>query len=166
MVAPVSRELLCLSGSMPRCCFRIVFDSAGSNFVVLISGLLRRCPLVEVHRLAAVFWWCFPELFVVVLVRVPLPLGLLLCSLKSSAMLPPSFKVFVVWLVADALPSRLRCIAWLPYVLVRFSRTIGCCPGEVHSQECSGLFLLVVVLPQGESSQQRQGARRAEETGR
>ncbi|MQL93779.1 hypothetical protein Taro_026423 [Colocasia esculenta] len=57
---------------------------------------------------------------------------------ESSAVLPPWFEVFVVCLVAVALPSRLRCIAWLPCVLVRFPRTIGCCPGEVHSQDCSG----------------------------
>ncbi|MQL68205.1 hypothetical protein Taro_000484 [Colocasia esculenta] len=73
--------------------------------------LLRRCPLVEVHRLDAVFWWCFPELFVVVLVRVLLPLGLLLCSLKSSVVLPPWFEASVVWLVATVLPSRLSCCA-------------------------------------------------------
>ncbi|MQL91286.1 hypothetical protein Taro_023891 [Colocasia esculenta] len=68
---------------------------------------------VEVHRLAAVFWWCFPGLFIVVL-------------------------VFVVWLAIVALPSRLRCIAWLPYVLVRFSRIVGCCPGMLML--CGRLF--------------------------
>ncbi|MQM09873.1 hypothetical protein Taro_042753 [Colocasia esculenta] len=78
----------------------------------------------EVHCLAAVFWWCFPELFVVVLVRVPLPLGLLLCSLKFSAVLPPWFKVFVVCLGAVALPSRFAL------------------------RTAPGLFLPVVVLPQ------------------
>ncbi|MQL95128.1 hypothetical protein Taro_027793 [Colocasia esculenta] len=72
-------------------------------------------------------------------VRVPLPLGLLLCSLKSSTVLPLWFEVSVVWLVAVALPSRLRCIAWLPCVLVRFPRTVGCCPSEVRSQDCSEL---------------------------
>ncbi|MQM04719.1 hypothetical protein Taro_037523 [Colocasia esculenta] len=101
--------------------------------------LLQRCPLVEVHRLAAVVWWCFPELFVVILVRVPLPLGLLLCSLKSSTILPPWFEVSVVWLIAIALPSRLRCIAWLLCVLVQFPRTVGCCPGEICSQDYFGL---------------------------
>ncbi|MQM17990.1 hypothetical protein Taro_050972, partial [Colocasia esculenta] len=54
--------------------------------------------------------------FFVVLVRVPLPLGLLLCSLKSSTVLPPWFEVSVVWLVTIALPSRLRCITWLPWL--------------------------------------------------
>ncbi|MQM16524.1 hypothetical protein Taro_049482 [Colocasia esculenta] len=48
------------------------------------------------------------KLFAVVLVGVPLPLGLLLCSLKSSTVLPPWFEVFVVWLVSVALPSSLR----------------------------------------------------------
>ncbi|MQM07057.1 hypothetical protein Taro_039891 [Colocasia esculenta] len=93
----------------------------------------------------SVFWWCFPELFVVVLVRVPLSLGLLLCSLKSSAVLPLRFEVSIVWLVAVALPSRLRCIAWLSCVLVVFPRTVGCCPGEVHSQDCSRLVSAVCI---------------------
>ncbi|MQL81512.1 hypothetical protein Taro_013974 [Colocasia esculenta] len=44
---------------------------------------------------------------------------------------------------------RLRYIAWLPCVLVLFLRTVGCCPGEGSSQDCSGLVLPVVVLPQG-----------------
>ncbi|MQM20380.1 hypothetical protein Taro_053398, partial [Colocasia esculenta] len=78
--------------------------------------------------------------FVVVLVRVPLPLGLLLYLLKSSTVLPPWFEVSVVWLVTVVLPSRLRCISWLPCVLVRFPRTVGCCPGEVRSQDYSGLI--------------------------
>ncbi|MQM17926.1 hypothetical protein Taro_050907 [Colocasia esculenta] len=33
----------------------------------------------------------------------------------------------------------LRCIAWLPCVLVQFPRTVGCCPGEGCSQDYSGL---------------------------
>ncbi|MQL79313.1 hypothetical protein Taro_011751 [Colocasia esculenta] len=40
VVAPVSCELLCLSGFMPRCCFRIVFDSAGSTGVVFDPALV------------------------------------------------------------------------------------------------------------------------------
>ncbi|MQL70894.1 hypothetical protein Taro_003196, partial [Colocasia esculenta] len=49
--------------------------------------------------------------------------------------------VLCLFLVVAALPSglRLRCIVWLPCVLVRFPRTVGCCPGEVRSQDCSGL---------------------------
>ncbi|MQL99345.1 hypothetical protein Taro_032067 [Colocasia esculenta] len=43
----------------------------------------------------------------------------------------------------------LRCIAWLPCVLVRFPRTVYCCPGEGFSQDCSALFSSIVVLPQG-----------------
>ncbi|MQM14421.1 hypothetical protein Taro_047352, partial [Colocasia esculenta] len=34
VVAPVFRELLCLGRCLPRCCFRIVFDSAGSTGVM------------------------------------------------------------------------------------------------------------------------------------
>ncbi|MQM21810.1 hypothetical protein Taro_054855 [Colocasia esculenta] len=39
------------------------------NCVVLISGCCGVALWVEVHRLAAVFCWCLPELFLVVLVR-------------------------------------------------------------------------------------------------
>ncbi|MQM08167.1 hypothetical protein Taro_041020 [Colocasia esculenta] len=96
---------------MPRSCFHIAFDPAGSVGVVfgptlvvgrgitlfplLCSTLHCHCFAfeVEVHLLAAL---CFgdvsPELFVVVL------------------------------LVAVALSSRLRCIIWLPCVLVMFSQ--------------------------------------------
>ncbi|MQL70338.1 hypothetical protein Taro_002650 [Colocasia esculenta] len=131
-------KLVVKSGEMlPE--FFSIGSGGGEVFPRTLLCSFLRCPVVEVHRLAAVFWWCFSELFVVVLVRVPLPLRLLLCSLKSFAVLPPSFEPFVVWLVAIGLPSRLKCIAWLPYVLVRFSKTVGCCPSEVHSQDCSGL---------------------------
>ncbi|MQL87245.1 hypothetical protein Taro_019784 [Colocasia esculenta] len=106
----VSRRL-----RQPAC--GVAFTGAGLWSVEPVEGVLAllAAPFllgvalwVEMHRLATVFWWCFPELFVVVLVRVPLPLGLLLCSFKSSAMLPPWFEAYVVWLVAIALPSRLR----------------------------------------------------------
>ncbi|MQL88104.1 hypothetical protein Taro_020659 [Colocasia esculenta] len=36
VVAPVFRELLCLGECVPRCCFRIVFDSAGSTGVIVV----------------------------------------------------------------------------------------------------------------------------------
>ncbi|MQM13515.1 hypothetical protein Taro_046442 [Colocasia esculenta] len=52
------------------------------------------------------------------------------------------------FLVAIAFPSRLRCIAWLPCVLVRFPRTVCCCPGEGFSQGNSVLVSTVAVLPQ------------------
>ncbi|MQL90585.1 hypothetical protein Taro_023193 [Colocasia esculenta] len=188
VVAPVFRELLCLSGCMPRCCFRFVFDSAGSAGVVfgptLVVGrvitlfrcfglgvsckrvlllLLGACaasvvavfaraavgfilglhvrvvvsrrlrePTCGVAFISAGLWSAelvegvLPEFVsvgsgggkncvVVVLVRVPLPLGLLLCSLKSSAVLSLWVEVSVVWLVAVALPSKLR---WLRYAAV------------------------------------------------
>ncbi|MQM20452.1 hypothetical protein Taro_053473 [Colocasia esculenta] len=53
------------------------------------------------------------------------------------------------FLVAVALPSRLRCIAWLPCVLVRFPRTVFCCPGESFSQDYFVLVSAISVLPQG-----------------
>ncbi|MQL83505.1 hypothetical protein Taro_015983 [Colocasia esculenta] len=96
------------------------------------SSALRPCGCVAKAERA--YMWCGLHRGRVVACgssrRVPLPLGLLLCSLKSSAVLPPWFEVSVVWLVAVALPSRLRCIAWLPCVLVWFPRTVGCCSGE------------------------------------
>ncbi|MQL92628.1 hypothetical protein Taro_025256, partial [Colocasia esculenta] len=39
VVAPVFRELLCLGGCVPSCCFRIVFDSTG--FAGVVFGLTR-----------------------------------------------------------------------------------------------------------------------------
>ncbi|MQM14461.1 hypothetical protein Taro_047393, partial [Colocasia esculenta] len=54
-----------------------------------------------------------------------------------------------VFLVAVALPFALRCIAWLPCVLVRFPRTVCYCPGEGFSQDCSALISTVAMLPQG-----------------
>ncbi|MQL90535.1 hypothetical protein Taro_023134 [Colocasia esculenta] len=57
--------------------------------------------------------------------------------------------VLCLFLVAVALPSGLRCIAWLPCVLVRFPRTVCCCSGEGFSEDCSVLVYAVMVLPQG-----------------
>ncbi|MQM13118.1 hypothetical protein Taro_046040, partial [Colocasia esculenta] len=85
--------------------------------------------------------------------RACAPLGAVLCSVDVVArakqmlcVLPEFFSIgsggelfVVVLFVAVALPSRLRCIAWLLCILVRFPRTVGCCPGEVRSQDCSGL---------------------------
>ncbi|MQM10024.1 hypothetical protein Taro_042911 [Colocasia esculenta] len=54
------------------------------------------------------------------------------------------------WLVvssSEVLPE-LRCIAWLPCVLVRFPRNVCCCPGEGFSQDCFTLISVVAVLPQ------------------
>ncbi|MQL68735.1 hypothetical protein Taro_001013, partial [Colocasia esculenta] len=42
----------------------------------------------------------------------------------------------------------LRCIAWLPCVLVRFPRTVCCCPGEGFSPDCFTPVSAVAVLPQ------------------
>ncbi|MQM13371.1 hypothetical protein Taro_046297 [Colocasia esculenta] len=47
MVAPVFRELLCLGGCVPRCCFRSVFDSAGSAGVVASFPVGSKCELQE-----------------------------------------------------------------------------------------------------------------------
>ncbi|MQM15635.1 hypothetical protein Taro_048582, partial [Colocasia esculenta] len=135
---PVRRWALCSAQSTS-------FARAKKMLVCRVAPLVERCDtclwlLPALCWLVANFGELLPEffsvgsggeLFVVVLVRVPLPLELLLCSLKSATVLPPWFEVSVVWLVAIALPSRLRCITWLPCVLVRFSRIIGCCPGEV-----------------------------------
>ncbi|MQL86195.1 hypothetical protein Taro_018725 [Colocasia esculenta] len=47
VVAPVFHELLCLGGCEPRCCFRIVFDSAGSTGVVFGPTLVVVVVLFE-----------------------------------------------------------------------------------------------------------------------
>ncbi|MQL99532.1 hypothetical protein Taro_032258, partial [Colocasia esculenta] len=56
--------------------------------------------------------------------------------------------VLCSFLVAVELPSRLRCITWLLGVLVRFPRTVCCCPGEGFSQDYFVLISFVAVLPQ------------------
>ncbi|MQM02370.1 hypothetical protein Taro_035136, partial [Colocasia esculenta] len=45
-VAPVFRELLCLDGCVPRCCFHIVFDSTGSTGVMFGPTLSSLLPLL------------------------------------------------------------------------------------------------------------------------
>ncbi|MQM16266.1 hypothetical protein Taro_049221 [Colocasia esculenta] len=66
MVAPVFHELLYLGGCMPRCCFCIVFDSAGSAGVLfgptLVVGrgiTLFRCFVVLCSRCFSLY--CFLE---------------------------------------------------------------------------------------------------------
>ncbi|MQL76988.1 hypothetical protein Taro_009392 [Colocasia esculenta] len=73
VVTPVFRELLCLDGCVPRCCFCIVFDSAGSAGVVfgptLVVGrgiTLFCCFVVLCSRdslsqefVAGRLWWRF-----------------------------------------------------------------------------------------------------------
>ncbi|MQL67798.1 hypothetical protein Taro_000003 [Colocasia esculenta] len=65
VVALVFSELLCLGGCVPRCCFRIVFDSASSAGVVfgptLVVGhgiTLFRCFVVLCSRLRACALLC------------------------------------------------------------------------------------------------------------
>ncbi|MQM18880.1 hypothetical protein Taro_051878, partial [Colocasia esculenta] len=76
-----------------------------------------------------------------------------LVSLPRSTLVPePRREVrreAAAWPVVVALPSRLRCIAWLPCVLVRFPRTVCYCSGEGFSQDYSMLVSIVAVLPQG-----------------
>ncbi|MQM22700.1 hypothetical protein Taro_055755, partial [Colocasia esculenta] len=63
-----------------------------------------------------------------------------LCSAHSTSLLELSrcFVCRVALLVECCDTWLLRCIAWLPCVLVRFPRIVGCCPGKVRSQDCSG----------------------------
>ncbi|MQL88583.1 hypothetical protein Taro_021157 [Colocasia esculenta] len=56
--------------------------------------------------------------------------------------------VVVVGLVLTGCEVWLRYIAWLPCVLVRFPKTVCCCPGEGFSQDCFALVSVVAVLPQ------------------
>ncbi|MQM09224.1 hypothetical protein Taro_042090 [Colocasia esculenta] len=46
------------------------------------------------------------------------------------------------------LAQLLRCIAWLPCVLVRFPTTVCCCPSEGFSQDCFMLVSTIAVLRQ------------------
>ncbi|MQL69934.1 hypothetical protein Taro_002246 [Colocasia esculenta] len=78
------------------------------NYVVLISGCCGVALWVEMHRLAVVFWWCFPELFVV----------------------------------------RLRCIAWLPCVLVLFPELLAVVLVRVALKTNDALVVLVELLPE------------------
>ncbi|MQL98311.1 hypothetical protein Taro_031009 [Colocasia esculenta] len=73
VVAPAFHELLCLSGCVPRFCFRIVFDSAGSAEVVF-------GPILVVGRGITLFRY-----FVV------------LCS----SLLPLLLEFLLLWLVRD-----------------------------------------------------------------
>ncbi|MQL87128.1 hypothetical protein Taro_019667 [Colocasia esculenta] len=84
----------------------VAFTGAGLCCVFGLACLcaIGRCALLSREVLPEFFSVdSGGELFVVVLVRVPLPLGLLLCSLKSSFVLPAWFEASVVWLVAVAL---------------------------------------------------------------
>ncbi|MQL90029.1 hypothetical protein Taro_022615, partial [Colocasia esculenta] len=55
VVAPVFHKLLCLSGCVPRCCFRIVFDSTGS------AGVMFGPTLVVGHGIS--LFRCFVALY-------------------------------------------------------------------------------------------------------
>ncbi|MQM16690.1 hypothetical protein Taro_049648 [Colocasia esculenta] len=68
------------------------------------------------------------------------PLCTMLCSVGIFARAKQMLVCRVAPLVERCDTWLLRCIAWLPYVLVRFSRTIDCCLGEVRSQDYSGLL--------------------------
>ncbi|MQL72340.1 hypothetical protein Taro_004674 [Colocasia esculenta] len=189
VVAPVFRKLLCLGGCVPRCCFRIVFDSAGSAgvvfgptlvvgrgitlfccFIVLCSRWLtfQQGPCVSYRRVlllllgaramsvVAVFaravvgfilglhirvvmsrrlreptcgvaftgagLWCSQSSSLLVLVEVRFPQNCVVLVFGCCGIalwvevhrLAACVLVSVVWLVAVASPSKLRCIAWLP----------------------------------------------------
>ncbi|MQL91365.1 hypothetical protein Taro_023976, partial [Colocasia esculenta] len=62
--------------------------------------------------------------------------------------------VVVVSLVLVGCELWLRCIAWLPCVLMRFPRTLCCCLGEGFPQDYSVVVSSIVVLPQGLSFSQ------------
>ncbi|MQL88615.1 hypothetical protein Taro_021180, partial [Colocasia esculenta] len=71
VAAPVFRELLCLSGCVPRCCFHIVFDSASSARVVFGPTLSSLLPLLLEFLL---LWLVRDWLSLVSLVREAHPL--------------------------------------------------------------------------------------------
>ncbi|MQM17476.1 hypothetical protein Taro_050448 [Colocasia esculenta] len=76
-------------------------------------------------------------------------IGLVATEVPVATVIPVATDFCVTFLsrplVAIALPSRLRYIAWLPYVLVRFPRTVGCCPSEA-SFRCVFLLCLSLAL--------------------
>ncbi|MQM00507.1 hypothetical protein Taro_033242, partial [Colocasia esculenta] len=118
----------------PACCG--AFTGAELLPVKPVEGVaaLLAAPLLS----GCVLCWCceFGLVCLCVVVR---------CALDAEL----SRAVLCVFLVAVALPSELRCIAWLPCVLVRFPKTVCCCPGEGFSQDCSALVSAVAMLPQG-----------------
>ncbi|MQM15688.1 hypothetical protein Taro_048639, partial [Colocasia esculenta] len=69
-------------------------------------------------------------------------------SVGSSGELFVVVLASVVWLVANALPSRLRCIAWLPCVLVRFSELLVVVLVRFALRTNDALVVLVEVLPE------------------
>ncbi|MQL83495.1 hypothetical protein Taro_015990 [Colocasia esculenta] len=97
VVAPVFRELLYLSGGVPRCCFCIVFDSAGSAGVVfgptmVVGGgiTLFRCFVILCSRCFPLY--CFLEYFASTFVGVPAALagkGLVIPTEPCSRSSPP-----------------------------------------------------------------------------
>ncbi|MQM10525.1 hypothetical protein Taro_043417 [Colocasia esculenta] len=104
-------------------------DRAKQMLVCRVAPLVKQCDtclwlLPALGWLVVNFGKVFPEFF-------------------SAGSGRSEFEVSIVWLVVVALPSRLRCIAWLPCVLVRFPRIVGCCPGENGA-----LVVLVEVLPE------------------
>ncbi|MQM20320.1 hypothetical protein Taro_053338, partial [Colocasia esculenta] len=112
----------------------VAFTSAGLWSVKPVEGVLA--------LLAVALLWGESLLDVPLVVGVCVVFGLVcLCAslywlvVNSGEVLTEFLSVgsggrlfVVVLLVAVVLPSRLRCIAWLPCVLVRFPRTVGCCP--------------------------------------
>ncbi|MQL86659.1 hypothetical protein Taro_019211, partial [Colocasia esculenta] len=140
------------SGCVPRCCFHILFDSAGSAGVVFGTTLFLLLWLVRdwLSLLRLVREAHPPTVFSVVAVFACAEVGFVLglpVRVGSSSLLVLVEVRFpqncAVLLVVVALLSRLRCIAWLPYVLVWFPRTVGCCPSENGA-----LVVLVEVLPE------------------
>ncbi|MQL76600.1 hypothetical protein Taro_008991 [Colocasia esculenta] len=69
VVAPVFRELLCLGGCVPRCCFRIVFDSAGSAGVVFGPTLVMGRGITQFCYFFLLLWLVRDWLSLLSLVR-------------------------------------------------------------------------------------------------
>ncbi|MQM07023.1 hypothetical protein Taro_039856 [Colocasia esculenta] len=126
---------------------------------VVVYETGRRCPyLVGCPLVVGVCpCWMSPSCWGVSLLDVPLllgcvllavclalracvPLGVVLCSVDVVARAKQMFVSHIAPLVERCNTYLLRCITWLPCVLVRFPKTFGCCPGEVRSQDCSGLI--------------------------
>ncbi|MQM08476.1 hypothetical protein Taro_041333, partial [Colocasia esculenta] len=96
--------------------------------------LLLRCVLVGCPLIV----WVCARLVVCLALCAYVPLCTVLCSVDVVARAKQMLVCRVAPLV-ELCDTWLRCISWLPCVLVHFLRTVGCCPGEVRSQDYFGL---------------------------
>ncbi|MQM20187.1 hypothetical protein Taro_053204 [Colocasia esculenta] len=112
----LSRCLVCRVASLVERCDTCLWLLPSLSWLVVNSGE------VEVHRLANVFWWCFPELFVVVLLfAVALPLRLSCCATSG-------LRYAVVVLAEQLLALWVEVLPKLPCVVLAVGQEVGFVP--------------------------------------